>query len=93
MGRSSPYSTNEADAVLSYEDALAIDPNMPEALLGMARNLPEDPENAEIAFKRALEVNPNSPEGHIVEASQQLYSEDYAKVLVSIEKALAVIAV
>ena len=36
------YSTNEADAVLSYEDALAVDPNMPEALLGMARNLSED---------------------------------------------------
>jgi len=84
------YSTNEADAVLSYEDALAIDPNMPEALFGMARNLPEDPENAEIAFKRAIEVNPNSVEGHILEASQQLDSEDYAKVLVTLEKALAV---
>jgi len=48
MGDLLAYSTNEADAVLSYEDALAIDPNMPEALLGMARNLPEDPENAEM---------------------------------------------
>ena len=84
------YSTNEADAVLSYEDALAVDPNMPEALLGMARNLPEDPENAEGAFKRAMEVNPNSIEGHILEASQELDSEDYAKVLVSVDKALAI---
>jgi len=84
------FSTNEEAAVMSYEDALAVDPNMPEALLGMARNLPEDPENAEIAFKRALEVNPNSIEGHILEANQELDAENYAKVLVSVEKALAV---
>ena len=35
-----PTAPNEAEAVLSYEDALKVDPNMPEALLGMARNLP-----------------------------------------------------
>jgi cellulose synthase operon protein C len=84
------YSTNEEEAVHSYEDALAVDPNMPEALLGMARNLPADPENAEIAFKRALEVNPNSIEGHILEAAQELDSEDYTKALASIDKVLAI---
>src|SRR5712671_3012379 len=70
------YSTAPDLAVESYEDALAIDPNMPEALLGMARNLEEDEENsAEKAFKRAMEVNPNSIEGHLLDASHQLESE------------------
>jgi cellulose synthase operon protein C len=86
------YSTNEADAVLSYEDALAVDPNMPEALLGMARNITDDADtsDSEKAFKRALEVNPNSIEGHILEAAQQLDSEDYVKALASTDKVLAI---
>jgi len=86
------YSTNEADAVLSYEDALKVDPNMPEALLGMARNVSDDADSsdAEKAFKRALEVNPNSIEGHLLEAAQELDAEDYVKALASIDKVLAI---
>src|SRR5205814_1635519 len=85
------YSTAEDLAVASYEDALKIDPNMPEALLGMARNPSEDPNNSgEKAFKRALEVSPNSIDGHILEAAQELDSEDYDKALASTDKALAI---
>ena len=37
-----------------------------------------------------MEVNPNSIEGHLLEASQELDSEDYAKVLASVDKVLAI---
>ena len=85
------YSTAPDLAVESYEDALAIDPNMPEALLGMARNLDDDEENSpEKAFKRAMTVNPKSIDGQILDASHQLESEDYAAALATVDKVLAI---
>jgi len=56
----------------------------------MARNLSEDPENAEKSFKRALEVNPHSIEGHLLEAAKELDSEDYPKALAAVDKVLAI---
>ncbi len=60
---------------------------MPEALLGMARNLAEDRKTVRRRLSSGpWSVNPNSIEGHLLEASQQLDSEDYAKALATVDK-------
>jgi tetratricopeptide (TPR) repeat protein len=82
---------NEADAVRNFQDALNIDPNMPEALLGMAMNLAlSDPEVAEASFEKLHTVNPNMPRANLFAATQQIESEQYDAALESINKALAI---
>jgi len=81
------YSTSPELAVESYEDALAVDPNMPEALLGMAKNLEEDEEGSpRKALARVFEINPNSIEGNLMRASEQLDEEQYDNALKVVEK-------
>ncbi len=69
---------NDPEAVASYEDALRIDPNMPEALLGIARVLSgANPERSQEAVERALEVNPGLVEGYLLRARQRIDAEEY----------------
>src|SRR5205823_2349424 len=49
---------NEPEAIASYQDALKIDPNMPEAHIGIARALADtEPEKAAAALDRAMKTN------------------------------------
>ncbi len=82
---------NDPEAIASYQDALKIDPNMPEAHLGMAKALAlAQPEKATAELERAMAVNPNFIEGHLVIAEENIGSEDYDKAEQEISKALAV---
>jgi len=82
---------NDAEAVASYEDALKIDPNMPEALVGIARALvSSDPPNSAKLLEQALKTNPNLIDAHLLVATQEIESEQYDKARASIDKALAV---
>src|SRR5262249_29821749 len=73
------------------QDALKIDPNMPEAFVGIARTLAvTDPEKAGAALERALAINPNFPDGHLLMAGQHIDSEQYDRAKEEIAKALAV---
>ncbi|HYR41813.1 MAG TPA: tetratricopeptide repeat protein [Terriglobia bacterium] len=82
---------NEPEAIASYQDALKIDPNMPEAHIGMATALADsEPEKAAAALDRAMKTNPNLIEGHLLIAEQDIDSEQYDKAQEEIGKALAV---
>jgi tetratricopeptide (TPR) repeat protein len=82
---------NEPEAIASYQDALKIDPNMPEAHLGMARTLVlTQPERAGAALEKAMTANPNFPDGHLLTAEQHIDSEKYEEAQKEIGKALEV---
>ncbi len=82
---------NEPEAIASFEDALKIDPNMPEAHAAMARALAlTDPEKASSHLEKALTTNPNLAEGHLLVAEQNIDSEQYDKAQAEIAKVLEV---
>jgi tetratricopeptide (TPR) repeat protein len=82
---------NDPEAVASYEDALRIDPNMPEAHLGIARVLTgANPERSQQALDRALEVNPSLVEGYLLRARQRVDAEQYDAADEETSKALEV---
>lgn len=83
---------NSPDARESFKAVLAVNPNQPRALLGMARVLDFDGSGAEALelVEKALSVNPNLIEGHIALAEHQLELEDYAKAIEEAERALSV---
>jgi len=90
-GNMSSSKQRETDAIDSYRRALKIDPKMPEANLGLAKNLAStDMESAEEAYKAATEVNPNLPDAQLFAAAQYIESEQYDKALESAKKALEV---
>ena len=80
---------NAPEALASYEDALAIDPNMPEAHLGVA-HAHDDTETVGIALERALEVNPNYIEAHLFRAEQRIDAEQYDEADEEIDLALGI---
>lgn len=82
---------NEPEAIASYQDALKIDANMPEAHLGLARNLAlTTPERASAALDKAMSSNPNSVDGHLLAAQTAIDAEQYDKAEAEIRKALEV---
>ena len=82
---------DEPEVVASYQDALKIDPNMPEAHLGLARIFAfGEPGQAAAAIEKVMTTNPNSIEGHLFIAEQSIDSEQYDKAQESINKALEV---
>ena len=80
---------NAPEALSSYQDALRIDPNMPEAHLGVAR-AHDDAETAGTALEKALEVNPDFIEAHLLRAEQRIDAEQYDEADEEIDKALAI---
>ena len=79
------------ESLASYEDALAIDPNMPEANLGLASLLAqENLERSEMALEAVFDENPNHPEAHLLVARQRIAAEEYAEADEETEKALEV---
>jgi tetratricopeptide (TPR) repeat protein len=82
---------NEPEAIASYQDALKIDPNMPEAHLGLARALAlSQPERAGSEVEKVMTTNPRSPEAHLLLAEQNIDSEQYDKAQEEINKALEI---
>lgn len=82
---------DEPQAIASYRDALKIDPNLPEAHLGLAKTLgATEPEKAGAELETAMKTNPNLIEGHLLIAQQQIDTESYDKAKEEIGKALAV---
>ena len=80
-----------ADALDSYEDALAIDPRMPEAHLGIAVLLAqENPERSASALESAFDVNPDYPEAHLAVARRRIASEAYDEADEAVDRALEV---
>lgn len=82
---------NRADAVRSFELALKVDPDHPQALLGMARALSDDnPPQAMKIAARVLEINPNSVPTHLFLAESAIDRDKKAEARESIAKARAV---
>ncbi len=82
---------NEPEAIASYQDALKIDPNMPEANLGIAKGLAlTEPEKSQQALDLALSVNKNFPDGELMQANQLIDSEEYDKAEAPIGRALEI---
>jgi tetratricopeptide (TPR) repeat protein len=82
---------NEQEAIDIYRDALKVDPNLPEAHIGIARGLSSsEPERGFAEYEKAMAANPNYPEGHLLNAEQSIDSEQFGKALQEINKALEV---
>ncbi len=82
---------NEPESIASYQDALKIDPNMPEANLGIAKGLElTDPEKSQKALDLVVSVNKNYPEAAFMQANQFIDSEEYDKAESAISRALEI---
>lgn len=82
---------NEPEAIDSYEDALAIDPNLPEAHVRIARLLVDDnPERSLAELEQAMSVNPRLIEGFLLLAEQEIDSERLDEADAYLEQALEV---
>jgi len=82
---------NQPEAIASYQDALKIDPKMPEAQAGLAKAFTlSDPDKAQKALDAALSVNKNYPEAALLVAHQMIESEEYDKAERAIGEALRV---
>jgi tetratricopeptide (TPR) repeat protein len=84
---------NVTEARQSFEDALKIDPEMPDAHVGMAKVHVEgqhDVPKALEAVKKALAVNPRFSEARVLLASLHLLSEDPESALAEARRALEV---
>ncbi len=82
---------NSKDANPSFQEALAVNPNHPEALLGLARVMDFDgsPE-AKVLTEKALSVNPRFVAARAFLAEQLLGLEDYEGARREVEAALEV---
>lgn len=82
---------NEPEAIASYQDALKIDSNMPEAHLGAAKMTAlTDPRKSDAELQSAMRTNPNFIEGHLFIAEQNIDSEQYDKAQEEIAKVLVI---
>ena len=82
---------NSPDANQSFQEALAVNPNHPEALLGLAQVMDFDgsPE-AKVLTEKALSVNPRFVDARAFLAEQLLGLEDYEGARREVEAALQV---
>ncbi len=79
-----------ANASTSFKAALKINPNLPEALLGMALTLGGSSEQAEALLKKALEVNPNLEPAQAALAEIAIDREDFEAAEKSIRQCLEI---
>ena len=80
---------NFNDAVALYEEVLAIDPNMPEAHVGIAISV-QNPERIDGALEKILEVNPNFVDAYLLRAEQRIAAEQYDEADLETQKALEI---
>ena len=82
---------NPADAMKSFSEALRVDGNHVDALIGAAQvNAGMNPPAARAALERALKVNPNSVPAHLLQAELALDDRERDAARESIKKALSV---
>lgn len=82
---------NGADATESFEQVLQVNPNHPEALLGLAKvKAFGGSSDAVELVDKALEINPSFVEALAFRAERLLGLEDYDGALEEVEKALAI---
>jgi tetratricopeptide (TPR) repeat protein len=82
---------NPGDAMKSFQEALRVDENHVDALIGAARATSgTNPPAARAALERALKVNPNSVLVHLLQAELALDDRERDNARASIEKALSV---
>ncbi len=82
---------NPADAMKSFQEALKVDGNHVDALIGAAEvNAGLNPPAARAALERALKVNPNSVAAHLLRAELALDDRERDAARESITKALSV---
>jgi tetratricopeptide (TPR) repeat protein len=82
---------NPADAMKSFAEALKVDENHVDALIGAAQvNSGMNPPAARAALEKALKINPNSVPAHLLRAELALDDRERDAARESITKALAV---
>ncbi len=82
---------NPADAMKSFSEALRVDGNHVDALIGAAQvNAGMNPPAARAALERALKVNANSVPAHLLQAELALDDRERDAARESIKKALSV---
>ena len=82
---------NPADAMKSFSEALRVDGNHVDALIGAAQvNAGMNPPAARAALERALKMNPNSVPAHLLQAELALDDRERGAARESIKKALSV---
>jgi tetratricopeptide (TPR) repeat protein len=82
---------NPADAMKSFSEALRVDGNHVDALIGAAQvNAGTNPPAARAALERALKVNANSVPAHLLQAELALDDRERDAARESIKKALSV---
>lgn len=82
---------NAPDATESYREVLAIQPDNPRALLGLARVMAFEGRGAALdSARRSLERNPSLVEAHLVMARLHLEAEAYDSAAAAAGRALAV---
>ncbi len=80
-----------ANASVSFSAALKVNPNLPEALLGLAlTQAGSQGEQAEALLQKALKVNPNLEPAHAALAEFAIQREDFQAAETKIEECLAV---
>ena len=82
---------NQADALRSFQEALALDDEWGPAHLGLARTLAnENPPVARASADRALEINPSDVGAHLFIAEQELGDRNVEAAKASVERALEI---
>jgi len=80
-----------ANASISFKAALKINPNLPEALLGMALTLTGgSSEQAEALLAKALKANPNLEPAHAALAEIAIHREDFEEAEKKIRRCLEI---
>lgn len=82
---------NGTDALAVFEEVLAVNPQHPRGLIGLARTLRfNSAPNAMDRVKQALEINPNFVPGRILLAELHIELEEYDRAAREIERALEI---
>ncbi len=82
---------NGTDALAVFEEVLAVNPQHPRGLIGLARTLRfNGAPNAMDRVKQALEINPNFVPGRILLAELHIELEEYDRAAREIERALEI---
>jgi tetratricopeptide (TPR) repeat protein len=82
---------NPADAMKSFQEALRVDENHVDALMGAAlASAGTNPPAARAALERALKVNPNSVPAHLLQAELALDDRERDDARASIKKAMSI---
>ncbi|HVX85155.1 MAG TPA: tetratricopeptide repeat protein [Phycisphaerae bacterium] len=81
---------DNALAAESFEAAIKLDATNPDAYVGLAKALEDDPEKSNAALEKALALNPTHLDGLLLQANNLIDGEAYTQADGVLKKALAV---